>query len=82
LVGPPTSPATSANEPDTSSPLEPLSEPLCPHGAPQSGNDLPEPPQPGVSWYENSPLSQDGSVHPSPSSEHRTPPQDASGGAS
>jgi transposase InsO family protein len=81
LVGPPTSPATPAGKPDSASPLEPLSEPLCPHGAPESGNDLPEPPEPGVSWYDKTSLSEESSVRKSSSSENMTPPPDASGGA-
>lgn len=82
LVGPAPSLATPAGESDTVSPLEPLSEPLCPHGAPESGDDLPEPPAPGVSWYEKTSLSEDSSVLKPSSAENITPPPDATGGVS
>lgn len=45
LVGPPAPPEPAAPEP--------LPEALCPHGAPESGDELPEPSAPGVSWYES-----------------------------
>jgi len=60
LVGPPAGPATPADAGDG----VPPSEPLCPHGAPESGNDLSAPPAPGVSWYETSPLAEDKNVPP------------------
>lgn len=50
LVGP--APAADSAA-DAASPAEPAAEPLCPHGAPASGNELPEPSGPGASWYEN-----------------------------
>ncbi len=58
LVGPPES-----REQETS---EPLPETVCPHGAPESGDDLPEPPAPGVSWYESpsSPADESGGSAP------------------
>jgi transposase InsO family protein len=58
LVGPPES-----SEQETS---EPLPETVCPHGAPESGNDLPEPPAPGVSWHESpsSPAEENGGSAP------------------
>jgi hypothetical protein len=34
---------------------DPLPQSICPHAAPQIGNDIPEPPAPGVSWYETQP---------------------------
>ena len=49
LVGPE---ASSAEPGPTTTPLP---ESICPHGAPQSGDDIPEPPAPGVSWYETQP---------------------------
>ena len=57
LVGPPA--AESAEQ----EPAAPLPETVCPHGAPESGDDLPAPPAPGVSWYEtpSSPAEEGGS---------------------
>ena len=58
LVGPP-APADSAEH----EAAEPLPETVCPHGAPESVDDLPAPPAPGVSWYESpsSPAEENGS---------------------
>jgi hypothetical protein len=61
LVGPPTpTPAESADQ----EAAEPLPEAVCPHGAPESGDDLPAPSAPGVSWYESpsSPAEEGGSA--------------------
>jgi len=57
LVGPPA--AESAEQ----EPAAPLPSTVCPHGAPESGDDLPAPPAPGVSWYETpaSPAEEGGS---------------------
>jgi transposase InsO family protein len=60
LVGP------EAPSPEACSTAEPLPEPVCPHGAPESGNDLPEPPAPGVSWYETPPTEATDGDRPSP----------------
>jgi hypothetical protein len=59
LVGPP-APAESTDQ----EAAEPLPETVCPHGAPESGDDLPAPPAPGVSWYESpsSPAEEGGSA--------------------
>ncbi|HUY90455.1 MAG TPA: IS481 family transposase [Pirellulales bacterium] len=56
LVGPPA--------PADQEAAEPLPETVCPHGAPESGDDLPAPPAPGVSWYESpsSPAEEGGST--------------------
>ncbi len=72
LVAPPTAetPVPSSATEDALS-AEQVSEPLCPHGAPESGNDLPDSPAPGVSWYETT----------SPS-EHNPGGPEAAGGAS
>lgn len=46
LVGPEPSAA------ETGPSADPLPEAICPHGAPESGAEVPEPPAPGVSWHE------------------------------
>ncbi|HVX63025.1 MAG TPA: IS481 family transposase [Pirellulales bacterium] len=46
LVGPPEAESAAADD------AAPLPEALCPHAAPESGDDLPEPHAPGASWYE------------------------------
>jgi transposase InsO family protein len=52
LVGPSPAPAAPALDEQCVPAAESLPQPICPHGAPESGNDLPPPLPPGVSWYE------------------------------
>lgn len=79
LVGPPSAPATPPDASDGAPPSEAPnalpSVPLCPHGAPESDDELSAPPAPGVSWYETPPSS------PSAPEDDRLPP-DAAGGVS